>query len=92
MERVTIYRAISFPAAAIAGLLAMIVGNSMAYLGSTLPLVAIWLGVLLLCTIINFWFLWRDAKKRGDQFFSPGMALALRAVAPLLLLSGIGTL
>ncbi len=94
MEKATIYRAISVPAAAIGGALA--ISASFAF-GSWLPnrgvatplreihgsqFITLWVGVLLLAAGINVFFLWREARKRGDHLISPGMKLALSALLP----------
>ena len=94
MERATVYRAISAPGAAFGGVLAIAVsfafgnwwpGQMMLAPGTRLSGVAFilsWLGVLLVTAGINFWFIWREAEKRGDPFFSPGMRMAQMAVLP----------
>src|SRR5687768_17325343 len=94
MERATIYRAISAPAALIAGILACVAG--FVFAGQGFPLVpwdyafqAKWLLVLLIASIVNFWFLARDAHRRGDPFVSPSMRLALRAMLPPLLCGAV---
>ena len=94
MERATVYRAISAPGAAFGGVLAIAVsfafgnwwpGQMMLAPGTQLSGAAFilsWLGVLLVTAGINFWFIWREAEKRGDPFFSPGMRMARLAVLP----------
>jgi hypothetical protein len=94
MERATIYRAISAPAALIAGLLACVAGFVLA--GRRFPSIPAdlefqmkWLIVLAIASVVNFWFLARDAHRRGDPFVSPSMRLALRAMLPPLLCGGV---
>jgi hypothetical protein len=94
MERATIYRAISAPAALIAGVLACVAG--FVFVGQGLDVFlwndafqAKWLFVLLIASIVNTWFLARDARRRGDPFVSPSMRLALRAMFPALLCGGV---
>ena len=87
MERATVYRAISAPAAAAAGFLTLIVTGLL--LRQEAPhrlapegFVWLWVGVLVLVTAFNLWLLHRSARRRGDAFASAGMKMALRAVAP----------
>jgi hypothetical protein len=50
-----------------------------------------WLGVLALAALSNTTFLHRAARERGELFFSPGMRLALAAMAPGLLCAAFFT-
>jgi hypothetical protein len=88
MERATIYRAISGPAAAFAGILSLAV---CAWLWTRreprdnpdpVVFLCIWLGVLLIVSVVNTILLYRSARKRGEVFVSAGMKHALRAVSP----------
>jgi len=45
----------------------------------------IWIDVLILVLAANTFFVWRQARSSGRPFISPGMKLALRAIAPTLL-------
>ncbi len=90
MERATVYRAISGPAALFGGSLALLVGGTLlaketAWQPSNLEFAGIWLGVLAMVTLANFYLLFRGAKQRQEIFVSPGMKHALRALAPALL-------
>jgi hypothetical protein len=96
MERATIYRAISAPAALVAGLLSIFAAAAI-YLNNETgfsigqhvqgrEFAIIWLIVLALVLIANAFFIWREAKKDGRPFISSGMKLALRAIAPNLLI------
>ena len=91
MERATIYRAISAPSALAGGLLSVVAAaiflvpsslRSEESHGSEWFFLVVWALVLALTAAINTWILWRDAKRRGDQFVSPGMKLALKALLP----------
>ncbi|HZE12118.1 MAG TPA: hypothetical protein VE086_00035 [Chthoniobacterales bacterium] len=102
MERATIYRAISAPTALVGGFLALLASAAIhlversrsgffePFLG-TREFAAIWLCVLLVVLIANTFFVWREAQKSGRPFISAGMKLALRAVAPCLLLFAVVT-
>src|SRR5215472_12656165 len=94
MERATVYRAISAPAALVAGFLS-IFGTAAIYLSNQASInrpvqgrafAAIWLAVLVLAVAANAFFIWREAKKDGRPFISSGMKLTLRAIAPNLLI------
>jgi hypothetical protein len=91
MERATIYRAISAPSALAGGLLSVVAAaifqmpfslRSEEFSGSERVFLIVWALVLALTAGINTWILWREAKRRGDQFISPGMKLALKALLP----------
>jgi hypothetical protein len=96
MERATVYRAISAPAALVAGLLSIFAAsaiylNDQTRLGINRPVqgrafAAIWLIVLAIAVAANAFFIWREARKDGRPFISSGMKLALRAIAPNLLI------
>jgi hypothetical protein len=96
MERATIYRAISAPTALVAGILS-ILSAGLIYLNNDVKLIfgrpvgprefaTIWIDVLILALLANAFFVWREAKCSGRPFISPGMKLALRAIAPNLLI------
>ena len=94
MERATVYRAISAPAALVAGFLS-IVASAAIYLNNQGSMIrpvqgrdfaVIWLIVLILAVAANAFFIWREAKKDGRPFISSGMKLSLRAIAPNLLI------
>jgi hypothetical protein len=102
MERATVYRAISAPAALVAGFLsifaaAAIYFNDQSRLSINRPVhgrafAAIWLTVLVIAVATNAFFIWREAKKDGRPFISSGMKLSLRAIAPNLLIPAAVTL
>ena len=96
MERATVYRAISSPAALVAGFLSIFAAaaiylNDQTRLGINRPVqgrvfAAIWLTVLVIAVAANAFFIWREAKKDGRPFISSGMKLSLRAIVPNLLI------
>jgi hypothetical protein len=102
MERATVYRAISAPSALVAGLLSTIAAGAVYYnnevnlvLGRAVrprEFALLWILVLLLAGLANAYFVWREAKKSGRSFISSGMKLALRAIAPNLLIPTAFTL
>jgi hypothetical protein len=102
MERATVYRAISAPAALVAGCLSIFAAaaiylNDQARLATNRPVhgrafAAIWLVVLVIAVATNAFFIWREAKKDGRPFVSSGMKLSLRAIAPNLLIPAAVTL
>jgi hypothetical protein len=96
MERATVYRAISAPAALVAGCLSIFAVAAI-YLATNRPVhgrafAAIWLVVLVIAVATNAFFIWREAKKDGRPFISSGMKLSLRAIAPNLLIPTAVTL
>lgn len=98
MERSTLYRAISAPAAGFAGLLSLVVcgwlwsRRDAPDTPAPLTFVVIWLGVLAVVSAVNTALLYRSARQRGDAFVSAGMKHALRALFPPLLAGFILTL
>jgi len=95
MEKATIYRAISAPAALLGGTISVVVAgvawffSGRADFPSGLPFATTWLSVLAITSAANLWLLRRDAHRRGEVFVSPGMRLALRAMMPALLAGGL---
>jgi hypothetical protein len=98
MERSTIYRAISAPAAAFAGVLSLGVcawlwaHRAPGKMPNPIVFFSIWLAVLLVVSAVNTWLLYRSAKLRGEAFVSAGMKHALRALAPPLAAGFVMTL
>ena len=100
MERATVYRAISAPAALVAGFLSIFAAAAIYLNGQTginrlaqgRAFAAIWLVVLILAVAANAFFIWREAKKDDRPFVSSGMKLTLRAIAPNLLIPAAVTL
>ena len=101
MEKATIYRAISAPTALVGGLLSIL--SAVAFEVSFRPLLrtervttqkwflVCWLFVLGLTTAANLFFIWKDARRRGDPFVSPGMRLALLSLLPSFACAGFAT-
>ena len=87
MERATVYRAISAPAALVAGLLSILAADAI-YRRPVHGRVfaAVWLVVLVFAVVANAFFIWREARNDNRPFISSGMKLALRAIAPNLLI------
>src|ERR1051326_7973300 len=94
MERATVYRAISAPTALVAGLLSIAAAVTVFLsnkndFGSQLVgrgFALVWLIVLLFALAANAFFIRREAVRNGRPFISPAMKLALRAIAPCLVL------
>ena len=96
MEKATVYRAIAAPTALVAGLLALlaayvgarmedgpeenIIGHDLQGMG--FRFIALWGGVLAVVAALNAWFLYADARRRGEKFISSGMKMALMALLP----------
>lgn len=78
MERSTVYRAISGPAAAFAGVLSLAVCAWLWQLREPsenpdpLVFMGIWLGVLLIASVVNTALLYRSARSRGKCSCPPG--------------------
>ncbi|MGF1657333.1 MAG: hypothetical protein ACFCU3_10180 [Verrucomicrobiales bacterium] len=95
MERATIYRALSAPAAAISGILALIgaiafpfVSSQLRRIDEALLFFLYWL-VILACVALSHYHLLRmEAKKEGKAFPSPAMKLALACFMPPILIAG----
>ncbi len=94
MERATVYRAISGPAALFGGTLALGVGGWMALgmaengMGSG-TFFGIWVAILVLVAVFNLWLLRRQARDSHEGFISSGMRHALRASAPAMVAGGL---
>jgi hypothetical protein len=87
MERATVYRAISSPAALVAGFLSIFAAGAIYRRPVHGRLFAdVWLIVLAFAVVTNAFFIWREARNDGRPFISSGMKLALRAIAPNLLI------
>jgi hypothetical protein len=98
MERSTIYRAISGPAALFAGVLSLAVSGWLwtrrdpQDVPSPIAFLSIWVAVLLVVSLVNTLLLYRHARQRGDVFVSSGMKHALRTLLPPLVAGFITTL
>ena len=102
MERATIYRAISAPTALVGGLLAVATTallwfGDRARFGTAAPLdgrrfAEIWLLILAIVLAVNAFFVRREAQQDGRPFLSSGARLALRAIAPCLIIPAATTI
>lgn len=102
MERATIYRAISAPTALVGGLLAVATATGLYLFERSRPSGApsldgrcfalIWLFVLALVLAANAFFVRREAISGGRPFLSSGARLALRAIAPFLVIPAAVTI
>ncbi len=101
MERATIYRAISAPTALVGGLLAVTTtaviwwfersaAPGAAHLDRRL-FAEIWLAILAGVLAVNTFFVRQEALRDGRVLLSSGARLALRAIAPCLLLPAATT-
>jgi hypothetical protein len=96
MERATVYRAIAAPSALIAGIVSLLAAGAVYSNNEVKPVLGrtvgprefgvLWILVLIVAAAANAYFLWREAERDGRPFFSSGMRLALRAIAPNLLI------
>ena len=101
MEKATVYRAISAPGALLGGVLSIAtasVGAGASFFGASFGepdytqekyFLIPWLTLLCITAAANGFLLWRDAKKRGDAFISPGMKLVLSAMFPGMAAGGL---
>jgi hypothetical protein len=101
MERATTYRAISAPTAFVGGVLSILAAilvnlssrpnGPLHHTINSREFVFVWIGVLILTVIANVFFVWREARSSGRPFISAGMKLALRAIAPNLIVPALFT-
>ena len=96
MERATVYRAISAPAAIFGGVLGAVTGGYFFIRGSGegspvrgAEFFWIWVAVLALVSLFNVVLLWRKSRSGGEKLWSPGMKLACLSLAPTLLVGGV---
>lgn len=87
MERATIYRAISAPTALCAAVFSLAAAF---YIHQSEPrprtFAIVWLVVLVLALAANTLFVWREARRDQRPFVSSPMTMAIRAVAPCLII------
>src|SRR5437879_1179130 len=96
MERATIYRAISAPTALVGGLLAVATAAAIWLVDRSRPaadaeldgrlFAEVWLAILVAVLGVNTLFVRREAQKDGRPLLSSGARLALRAIAPCLII------
>src|SRR5580700_3834338 len=87
MERATIYRAVSAPAALFCGLMALLVSGLALIPGPLQSLfqhyfVLVWVVVCVLSATANIFFLFRSTERRQERFASYRLRTALLAIAP----------
>ena len=85
MEKATLYRALSAPAAVAAGLLTLAVCGVLAFAAPTLSphaFTLVWLAVLAVVMAVNLRLLRNSGPDRGEPLLSSGMRMTLRAVTP----------
>src|SRR6266446_10628974 len=97
MERATIYRTISAPAALFCGFLALFVAFAALIRGPLQPIlrhsfVQVWIIVFLLSAVANTLFLLGSSKEREEAFPSRRLRTALVAIAPAFLVAGALTI
>jgi hypothetical protein len=95
MERATLYRAISAPTALAGGVLSALAVSAIYWNNEVSPIfghpvrgrqfAAVWIATLVLTVTLNTYFIWREASRGRRPFISSGMKLALRAIAPCLI-------
>lgn len=99
MEKATIYRALSAPAALVGGLLSIAAAVFLMWydrqhqsLNLARAFGVVWTGVFLSTAAVSLFLLRRDAVKRGEPFFSIGARSALSAMLPGMGFAGLYTL
>ncbi len=98
MERATIYRSLSAPTAFAGGLFSL-GGFAVAYWAKHArhqqltdnEFLVTWAVILALTGLTNALVLWRESRRRGGPFFSPGMKVAMTSALPPLLCGGLLT-
>jgi hypothetical protein len=100
MEKATIYRALSAPAALVGGVLSLAASAFLmwqeqhngpneitsTYFGS------VWAIVFCITATVSLLLIWRDARRRGEPFVSIGFRSAIKAMLPSMLFAGLITL
>ena len=97
LEKSQVYRAVSAPAALCGGVLALVAAALTADVfhlplnGRMAPrtFLGLWLAILAITTLLNFYLLHREAASRQQPFFSEGMKTALRSFLPPMLVGGV---
>lgn len=92
MERASIYRAVSAPAALVGGTLALglaIFGSLAQPAPGNAVFLGTWIAVLILSTVVNLFLLTREVSGSIQPIFSEGLRMALRAIVPPMLTGGI---
>jgi hypothetical protein len=102
MERASIYRAVSAPAALVGGLMALAVaayGFQHNYFTKDMKVISnsfrsneflrAWLTVLAISSMINLYLLNRESRRKGKPFLTEGFLTALRGIVPPMLTGGV---
>ena len=98
MERGTIYRALSAPAALVGGVLSLAAAGLMLLMErrsgsiSSNAFTGIWAVVFVITAATSLYLIKRDADRRGEPFLNHGARSALRAMLPALLVAAVLTL
>ena len=100
MEKATIYRALSAPAALVGGLASLAgAGFILAFEhhdgGTAIPsatFMEIWTVVFTVTAAVSLFLIRRDAERRGEPFLSVGFRSAMRAMLPAMLVAGVLTI
>jgi hypothetical protein len=97
MEKATIYRALSAPAALVGGFLSLAAALLVPWLDSrgvhgSWIFDATWAVVFIVTTVVSLILIQRDAARRGEPFFSHGARSAFRAMLPPMGLAAFYTL
>ena len=97
MERAHIYRSVSAPAALVGGVMAILAAgwpvfhalqNNGDAAMSDFAFLAVWLVILAIASAVNLFLLAREASDRQQPFISEGMRMAVRAIAPPMIVGG----
>ena len=95
MERATIYRSLSGPAALVGGLLAIgagiwtVLNAAPSKRPDVVVFFSLWVAILVLAGVFNTWLLLRGAKQRGEELVTPSLKLAIAAFFPPLAAGGL---
>ena len=100
MEKATIYRALSAPAALVGGILSCAASAFVPVLehregGTAIPsatFTEVWSVVFFATAATSLFLIKRDADRRGEPFLSNGSRSAFRAMLPAMLVAGVLTL
>jgi len=91
MERATIYRALSAPAALAGGALSIVCASLLiaGQLDAPWQFATGWFLVFLITVTVSAWLLRKDAQRRNQQFLSPAARAAALAMLPPLAAGGV---
>lgn len=92
MEKATVYRAVSAPTALFGGSLAVLLGGILYGMNAEVPtswVLAIWLIAFLVINLFHHALIWMTARCSGESYASPGLRMALKAIAPAMFSGGV---